>query len=166
MIEAEFKHDELTPALEALSKRLGNKRELMDELGELAVKQTKDRFPTGQAPDGTPWAPKSQATLDAYGAGKSNRVDRRPLFGPSGRLSSEIFHEAGEDSVEWGSALIYAGVMQDGAAQGAFGSMSNGSPIPWGDIPARPFVGLSDENARALTEAIYEWLERGVQQAR
>lgn len=166
MIESEFKHDELSPALEALARHLGNKRDLMDELGELAAKQTKDRFPTGQAPDGTPWAPKSQATLDAYGARKSNRVDRRPLFGPSGRLSSEIIYQADESSVEWGSALIYAGVMQGGAAEGAFGSMSSGSPIPWGNIPARPFIGLSGDNARALTDAIYEWLEQGLEEGR
>jgi len=163
MIKTEIKHDGITPALEALARHLGNKRALMDELGELAVKQTKDRFPTGTAPDGTRWAAKSQTTLDSYGARKSNRVDRRPLYGPSGRLSSEIFHIAADASVEWGSALIYAGVMQFGAAKGAFGAMPNGASIPWGRIPARPFVGLSDDNATQLTEAVYEWLEGGVQ---
>ncbi len=25
--------------------------------------------------------------------------------------------------------------------------MKRGAPIPWGDIPARPFLGLSDDEA-------------------
>lgn len=144
-----------------------DRSELMQDLGELLMQSTKDRFPTGQAPDGTPWAPKSQATLDSYRSREARKrnasVPFRPLFGPSGRLSSEIFYEAGPQSVEIGSALIYAAVMQEGAEKGAFGSMANGSPIPWGDIPARPFLGLSPDDETNVQATVEEWLERVAQ---
>lgn len=151
-------NDGFTPVLDRLSAHLGDMTEVFQDLGELLVQQTKDRFPTGTAPDGSKWAPKSKATLAAYGARKSNRVDPRPLFGPTGRLSSEIFYQAAPHGVTWGSNMIYAAVMQFGAAKGAFGTAANGSPIPWGDIPARPYIGLSDEDRSAVTAELERWL--------
>jgi len=46
--------------------------------------------------------------------------------------------------------MVYAAVHQFGAAQGAFGNTSRGSPIPWGDIPARPYLGLSDDDRQEI----------------
>ena len=42
-----------------------------------------------------------------------------------------------------GSSLEYAAVQQFGARRGEFGRTRRGAPIPWGDIPARPFLGVS-----------------------
>ena len=67
---------------------------------------------------------------------------------------------AGRDQVEVGSPLIYAGTHQFGAARGAFGSTSGGAPIPWGDIPARPFLGLSDDDEFEITELVASHLAR------
>jgi phage gpG-like protein len=95
---------------------------------------------------------------------EANRVDVRPLFGPTGLLSQQIFHEANATGVSWGSNLIYSAVMQFGAAQGAFGSMSNGSPIPWGNIPARPFIGVSAEDQSNIIATLEDWLEGAADQ--
>lgn len=143
----------------ALEARLTDMTPVMDTLGEYLVGSTKARFPQGVSPEGVKWAPKSPATLERYGIRKSNRVDIRPLFGPSGMLSSQIFHQAAADRLEWGSNMIYSAVMQFGAARGAFGTMANGSPIPWGDIPARPFLGISAEDERYILETLAEWVE-------
>ena len=62
-------------------------------------------------------------------------------------------------SVEIGSNMPYSAVMQFGAKRGAFGQSSNGSPIPWGDIPARPFLGISSQDELNIREAIAGWLE-------
>ena len=75
-------------------------------------------------------------------------------------MRSQIFFNAGDDWVEWGSNAIQSAVMQFGAGKGAFGTTSRGGPIPWGDIPARPFLGLSDEDRTAIVQTIEDWLER------
>lgn len=164
MIEVELKDEELVAGLDRLARHLTDLTPLMQEIGEVMVESTKQRFLAGTSPEGVPWAPKSAATLEAYAA-RGDSIDFRPLFGPSRRLSSEISYLAGPESVEIGSALIYAGVHQFGAAEGAFGTMANGSPIPWGDIPARPFLGISEQDRTNVLAAIDEWLARVVDAA-
>lgn len=137
---------------------------VMNDLGEYLTTSTKDRFPSGTAPDGSKWAAKSATTLAQYGRRKSGRVDLRPLFGPTGLLSQQIFHFADAQSVEWGSNLIYSAVMQFGAAKGAFGVMSNGASIPWGAIPARPFIGVSAEDEIQIIDILTEWLQTAADQ--
>jgi phage virion morphogenesis protein len=163
MYRVEIKNDEVTGALTALSARLGDMTPVMQEIGEYLVASTRGRFPEGRAPDGTAWAPKSPTTLKAYGARKSNRVDTRPLFGPSGTLSRNIFYRAFSDGVEVGSDRIYAAVMQFGAAKGAFGQTSRGGPIPWGNIPPRPFLGLSEVDEGNILAIIGEWAARAAE---
>lgn len=158
MIRVEVEDSAADTALQRLAALVTDMTPLMQELGEYLTTSTKDRFPTGRAPDGTPWAQKSPATLERYGARKSNRIDRRPLFGPSGMLSSQIHSEAGPTAVEWGSNLIYAATMQFGAAKGAFGTTARGGPIPWGHIPARPFLGLSQTDRASVLDIITEHL--------
>lgn len=159
MYRVELKEDEVSGVLGRLSRALTDMTPVMQEIGEMLVDSTKQRFKEGVAPDGSAWAPKSPATLAAYKR-RGDRVDMRPLFGPSGRLSSEINYLAGPESLEVGSSLIYAAVQQFGAAQGAFGANTAGRPIPWGNIPARPFLGLSDHDRTNIVETVSEWLER------
>ncbi|MEL7113988.1 MAG: phage virion morphogenesis protein [Pseudomonadota bacterium] len=164
MIRTTISQDEIETGLARLGQEFDDMTELMQDLGEVLQDATQERFTQGTAPDGTPWAPKSQATIDGYrrgeGRGRNAPVDFRPLFGPSKRLSSEIHYVASPQSVEVGSSLIYSAVQQLGASKGAFGTASNGSQIPWGDIPARPFLGISDEDETGLRAAVEEWLMR------
>lgn len=159
MITIELKSDTVGPALDRLAALIDDLTPVMQNIGEYLVDSTKERFQTGTAPDGSRWAPKSPVTMARYGARRSNRVDPRPLI-RTGDLRNFITMEAGSDSVSVGSNLIYAAVMQFGAAQGAFGRTSRNAPIPWGAIPARPFLGLSPEDERALDAIIGEWIER------
>lgn len=156
--------DDLARLFDDLGAHLTDMSDVMADLGELFMHSTKERFLAGEAPDGNPWAPKSPATIEAYrrreGRKPNAKIDFRPLHGPTGRLSTEIFYQAGPSAVEIGSPLVYAGVMQAGAAKGAFGSMSNGSPIPWGGIPARPFLGLSEDDQLGAQEIVEEWLDQ------
>lgn len=159
MPSIEIKQDEITVALARVSAFLSDMTPAMEYIGDILVKSTKQRFPEGVSPDGARWAAKSPVTLAAYGARKSNRIDVRPLFGPSGDLSSQIFAEAGPDSVMWGSPMVYAATMQFGAAQGAFGRTARNGPIPWGNIPARPFLGISAEDETNILGALAMWIE-------
>jgi phage virion morphogenesis protein len=146
MIQIEIADDEITTALDGLMAHLGDMTEVMQEIGELLMVSTKERFPTGQAPDGSKWAAKSSNT-------QGN--DRRPLFGPTGLLSQQIFYEAGPASVELGSNRVYAAMMHFGGSKAAF-------PHLWGDIPARPFIGLSESDRTGILETVEEWLQRSV----
>lgn len=151
MYTIEFNDTELG-ALRALADGLGDMTPAMRQIADYMVFSTKDRFLAGVSPEGQAWAPKSQVTLDAY-ARRGDRQDPHPLFGPSGRLSKQIFAQFGTDWVEWGSPEIYSRVMQFGAGRHTLGPMS-----PWGDIPARPFIGISEADESALTEIVAEYL--------
>lgn len=157
MAEVVIQNDEISGALARLSAALSDLTPVMQEIGEILVDSTKRRFPQGVSPDGVRWAAKSPATMQAYRR-RGDRVDVRPLFGPSGALSSQIFYEVTPDSVRWGSPRIYATTQQFGAAQGAFGRTSRNGPIPWGNIPARPFLGISAEDQVNILDAITDVL--------
>jgi len=156
--------DDAAALFERLAAGLTDMTPVFQDLGELLMFSTEERCPEGAGPDGTPWAPKSQATIEALrsreGRKKNAAIDFRPLFGPSGRLSSEIHYVATAKSVEIGSPLIYAAVQQFGAAKGAFGTMSNGASIPWGNIPARPFLGISEEDETGIRETLEGYLDQ------
>lgn len=163
MITIELKQDQVGPALDALGELLEDLTPVMQEIGDYLVESTKQRFQEGKAPDGTPWAPKSAATLARYEAMGARSAMVRPLIGPNAILSREIFHQAGPTSLEIGSPTIYAAVMQFGAGKGAFGKTSRGAPIPWGPIPARPFLGLSPDDEAEIVGITEEWIARAAE---
>lgn len=156
MIELYFNMDELSPLWARLEEGLGDKAELNQSLGELLVQSTQDRMQRGEQPDGSPFAPRSEATLARYAA--KDLSFGAPL-NQSGDMRNNIFYEADARSVRWGSNAIQAAVMQFGADKGAFGAAANGSPIPWGRIPARPFLGISEEDEINIAAEAREWLE-------
>jgi phage virion morphogenesis protein len=151
MIKVEFNAAPVFAALKRAGDALEDLAPLHEEIGEYIVDATKRRFVEGKAPDGTAWAPKRPGTIARYEA-QGDRGRTRPLIGPSGRLGREIAMLASSDAVEIGSSLEYSGVMQDGAAKGAFGTNRAGRPIPWGAIPARVWLGLSETNEREIVD--------------
>ncbi len=152
VVSVTIERDEISAGLAKLGAALANPLPVFQDFGEYLVKSTTDRFPTGRAPDGSVWAPKSPVTIAAQGGRRTNRLDTRPLFGPSGALSSTINYEAFSDRVEWGSPMVYAAMQQFGGTRSQF-------PNLWGDIPARPFLGISAEDETALLDICAEWLE-------
>lgn len=147
----------LVTKLQALSSRLADLKPVYEDIGEYAVGATKRRFVAGTEPDGTRWRAKRPATIARYKArGDGNKT--RPLIGPSGRLGREVTHNASSAGVEIGSALEYSRVMQEGATKGAFGTDKAGHPLPWGNIPARVWLGLSDADNRNILDIVDEHL--------
>jgi len=157
MITVQVTTDEITAALTRAADALDDLDPLLRDIGEYLVRATNEGFVQGQAPDGTPWASRSQATLDAYRA-RGDTPGPGPLIGPSRSLSTTISYEVEGDAITWGSNMIYAAVMQMGATRGQFGSTSRGSPIPWGDIPPRPFLGVGPEDEAAILDIVAEAL--------
>ena len=171
MITVELKDEAVSAALARIAAALTDMTPVMQEIGEALVASTMDRFAAGVDPDGNPWAPKSATTMDAYRS-RGDTVSFKPLWGPSGALATTIHSVAGADQVRIGSGQVYAGVMQFGAAQGAFGARAGRTRptekrpksqdyffhIPWGNIPARPFIGLSEADRTNIVDMIDEWL--------
>lgn len=155
--------------LEKLTRRAEDLSPAMREIGELGVATTKRRFALGMAPDGTRWAPNSQVTilqyLDRYSgsyrkdgrlskAGAGLVMGKKPLIGESKTLSTAIqYRLVDTTSVEWGSDRPQAAMMQYGGRKAQF-------PHLWGDIPGRPYLGLSDEDAGNILDILGDHLAR------
>jgi phage virion morphogenesis protein len=161
MITIEFNAAPVFARLNQAAQLLEDLTPIHEDIGDYMTRSTKARFQTGEAPDGTRWAAKKPATIARYIAnGDGARPD--PLIGPSRRLSNEIAALATSQSVEIGSSLEYSGVMQRGAPKGAFGKSAQGRPLPWGDIPARVWLGISDTDERNILDIVDEHLEAAI----
>lgn len=153
MVTLKIKNDEITAGLSRLSAFMSDATPANQDIGEYLIVSTKERFGEGVSPEGAKWAPKSPTTLAAYGARKSNRLDVRPLFGPSGSLSTQFSYHAKPESLEFGSPMIYAAMQQFGGTKAQF-------PNLWGNIPARPFLGVSPKDESNIVAILAEWAER------
>lgn len=145
---------------------------LLKAIGEDLTESTKQRFGTGTAPDGSKWAPNRPATLDAL-LGKQHRykkgnrkgylnaaghkvvAGKKPLIGQTRHLSTEINYalRKGGSAWEliWGSPKEQAAMMQFGGKKSQFSHL-------WGDIPARPFLGISAADMANIEATTDEWL--------
>ena len=146
----------------------------MRAIGERLTETTKRRFETSTGPDGRRWAPNSRATYEALanrGKGNFRKKDgklgakgagvvmsKKPLIGESKALSTTIDYQADATSVTIGSPMEYAAVQQFGAVQGALGRTKRNGPIPWGNIPARPFLGVSPTDRTDILEILQNHL--------
>jgi phage virion morphogenesis protein len=136
--------------LEDLDQAAADLTPLMDNIGALVEQSTKDRISeTNVSPEGAPW-PKSLRAQEDGG---------KTLFA-SGILAASITHNAGRQSVEIGSNLIYAGVHQTGAtivpksADVLTFQLPGGQFVQVGSvtIPARPYLGLSADDIDDITD--------------
>lgn len=110
------------------------------------------------SPDGRPWAPLSPVTIARRAkAGKNTDT----ILQVTRHLAGNIVAQVDAAGLRVGSPVEYAGVMQFGAAQGAFGRTSRGGPIPWGTIPARPFLGISETDETEIVAIARAWLGDG-----
>lgn len=157
MISIKINDQAVQSMLNSLAKRVSDMTDVMDKIGNALAEGTKQRFESASDWDGTPWAPNTEATILRYlGATKGNfKKDgslskkgtkragaKKPLTGESKTLQSTIFHRASQRSVIIASPVDYAATQQFGAMRGAFGRTRRNAPIPWGNIPPRPFLPI------------------------
>jgi phage virion morphogenesis protein len=151
MYDVKIDAREVETELRKLEHRIGDLKPVFEDIGEYLIVSTRQRFLDKEAPDGTPWARNSALTEELKG-----RDD--PLIGESKSLSRYFSYNATSGSLEFGSPMKYAAVQHFGARQGAFGFSDRGAPLPWGDIPARPFLGLSVTDRAAVLDIVREYL--------
>ena len=125
---------------------------LMGTIGNILEASTKDRLrDTNTSPDGAAWPPSMRAREDG---GKT-------LFA-SGQLAASIHNVPGAQEVEIGTNLIYAGIHQSGGTIVPKFAKSLAFALPGGEfavvgsvtIPARPYLGVSDEDRSDIGDAV------------
>ena len=102
----------------------------------------------GARTPGGAWVPLSDVTLERRRKGRGSRSPR--ILQDSGLLMGSIIPEATDKMAKVGVNLPYAATMQFGARKGAIGKTKRGSPIPWGDIPARPYMVLNADDKKKI----------------
>ena len=145
-----------------LKAKLVNTEALLKGIGEDVMHSTKERFKTSTAPDGTAWAPNSDVTLQRYGSHWGRKIaarrmaQKKPLIGESKALSRTINWQLlpGGKAVAIGTPMIYGATHQFGAKKHTLGPRT-----PWGDIPARPFLGLSEADKTHILALVQRHLQ-------
>lgn len=174
MFTIEIKDAEVERALTGLQALLSDLSEVMNEIGQALLYSTQQRMLVGQSPDGSPFAPRSASTLKAYERRKQ-KPGPYPLW-LTQTMRQQINFQSGADFASIGSNALQARVMQFGAKQGQFGARmgrtkkKDGGPasrdyfyhLPWGDIPARPFLGLSATDRNNILDIVREAFEARV----
>ncbi|KXV50542.1 hypothetical protein AD945_01810 [Gluconobacter albidus] len=123
---------------------------------------TRRRFTTNVAPDGSQWVPLNPA----YASGRKPL----PILVQSGRLRNDLSSEVRGHTIIVGSAVPYAAVHQFGAtiipstknslAFNMGGKMVHAKKVV---IPARPFLGFGAEDRVAVVEQLHLALELAMQ---
>ena len=123
-------------AMRELARRGENLEPAMRSIGELLLNSTRARFDAERSPESEPWQPLAPRTL----ARKKRNRDK--ILTEDGRLRGTLAYQVGNGWVEVGSPLIYGATHQHGRDA----------------IPARPYLGLSAEDADDIREEILDFI--------
>lgn len=99
--------DDVVRALKGMRDRLANLQPVLDVQGEQIRKLISDSFRQSRSPDGSPWAPNAQSTIDRKGSAKPG-IDTRVL-------ENSVAVTAGRVDITLGTNIPYAGANQFGA---------------------------------------------------
>ena len=151
-ITLDFNDSEVKEKLSALEWRVGNLLPAMELLGDFFVEKTRENIKNSVDWAGRPLAPNSPTTL-LFKRGTKPLIDSGAM---QEHISSSI---TGNRSVKIAANEVQSAVMQFGARKGEFGTNSRGAPIPWGDIPARPFFPDDEAAIENATEILMRYLK-------
>ena len=148
-------------ALRMLQTRLQNTQPALDAVGQALTEGVRARIQAGTDWQGLPFAPNSPLT-------QARKGSNQPLIDSGTMASLRLYHRATANEVVVGNSAIQAAVLQFGARQGAFGRSKRGGPLPWGDIPARPYLpitgrgvgsgGIADSARDIIIQTIQDYL--------
>lgn len=167
MITVKIIDRQVLETLSRITGRVQNLRPAFLEIGEDLTESTKRRFATATSPNGTPWAANSPVTVARYlgyfsssfkkdgslsKAGAARGGSKKPLTGETKTLGRTINYQLiGSTGVSIGSPADQAAMMQFGGTKSQF-------PHLWGDIPARPFLGISSADRQNILDIVKTYL--------
>lgn len=153
--------------------RMEDRPALLKIAGQILVTSIQRNFEVGGRP--TKWAPLSPVTL-------KRRKGNKPLVvkGMGGGLMGSIHYVVEGDKLKVGTPKVQGGTLHFGAKKGAFGTVAvkvaahtrvtekygeiavkahtRNQAIPWGDIPARNFVVVQDEDRVNIQRTAQDFL--------
>lgn len=128
--------DRITQRIKAVLEVATKPQLMLMQLAKGVIAQTQHRIEVEKtSPEGEAWAPWSRDYAATRDAGDSLLIDSREML-------DSFSYKVSRSGFTLESSSEYAGYHQTGTA----------------DMPARPFFGLSDENARNINE----WLEQAL----
>lgn len=129
------------------ARRCENLSPVMKSFGEHMMVSTGKRFDTETAPDGTPWAPLSPATLRVKKGGKILQE-----MGRRGGLLGTIVYQAEARKIAIGTNKVYGAIHQLGGMAGRNRKVK---------IPARPYLGFNADDIRELAATAADYVAVG-----
>jgi phage virion morphogenesis protein len=168
-VTVKYNDKQVQDRLSEIIGRAKNMRPAFLEIGEDLVDTTKRRFSSATSPDGTAWAANSVVTVARFlgqtggnfkkdgslsKKGAARSAGKKPLTGESRALATTIDKQLkGAAGVSVGSPMEYAAMQQFGGTKSQF-------PHLWGDIPARPFLGISPADKTNILSIIGGYLTK------
>lgn len=128
-----FDASELERVLHNAANHLTHTAPLMEDISRALLSETMMNFQLGGRPA---WAGLSPLTIARRRGGAG------AILQDTGELKRSIKATHSNDTATIGTNLVYAPTHQFGAKQGEFGRSDRNTPLPWGDIPARPFIPI------------------------
>jgi len=146
--------EEVECKLARLVAALPKPRKLMNTIGAVLESSTRQRFRTGQSPDGIAWKPSKRAI-----AAKGKTLVWR------GHLRDSITHDADDTRAEVGTNLVYARIHQLGGwiriKNAGAGLRKGAGPVrtQW-KMPARPYLGVSEGDRIEIADQVEKYIHR------
>jgi phage virion morphogenesis protein len=161
-------------ALRTLLARVTDMKPLNQQLARYMVADTRRRFSTKLAPDGTPWAPLKEST-------EALRARADMVYRLNDRLSA-VSDRHLRMRYNPGDTLVASGALKKSISVGYIGAREfevratapyaaaqqlgishvSGYPGFTGKaVPARPFLGFSEANKKTIGRKIREYIEKG-----
>lgn len=131
----------LNQYLTTLEARLnGDLTPLMEAIGAVLENSTRQRFADKKSPDGVSWATLMPSTIRR----KVNKKGQNAgILVESGDLMASLTYQASSHRLEVGTPESYGTHHQFGTT----------------DIPARPFLGISEDDKQSVYDMINEYLQ-------
>tara|TARA_R110002020_G_scaffold10801_22_gene41107 strand:+ start:28456 stop:28977 length:522 start_codon:yes stop_codon:yes gene_type:complete len=153
-LAVEIKADAALAALGKAEAKTEQPRDLYDAIGLALLASTDYRFETEQSPDKTPW-PKSMRVL----------LEGGKTLTDSGHFRSSMAHEATDTGVAVGTNAIQGAIHQFGGVIRAKNAKALAFSIGGEKVfvqsvtmPARPYLGLSDDDEADIIALAGDWL--------
>jgi phage virion morphogenesis protein len=144
---------EIDNKIKKLVERIDNPRPILNDIANYMVRVTQNRLTTTKkGPDGSRWSDNSELTQ--YLKGRNN-----PNYASGALASSISVTRRDRWGFSIGSKLAYAGYVQHGVKVMKGRYQSKTKPQP--QIPARPFLGFSEQNKHKIAQMMREYIRTG-----
>ena len=151
MADLDLRHNgaEVAEFINQLLQRINDLSPVMRQVAGVLEDSAEQSFADERSPDGAAWADLTdytKADREAAGYWPGQKLQRR------GHLASSIVSDFDETAATVGTNVVYAAIQHFG------GTTSPNSMIPNKEIPARPFLGISDHDEDEILDIVRDHL--------